>query len=237
VTASAVIVAIDGPAGSGKSTLARRLAQTLGLPYLNTGLMYRALTLAALDRGVDPEDGSGLAALARGIRFDLDLGVRPPELTVDGSRAKDQLWSAEVESSVSRVARHPQVRDVLRAEQRRLSERGGVVEGRDIGTVVAPHADVKLYLQAARAERIARRTSERSAPAEPVGDALSARDALDARTNPLRPASDAVAIDTTDMTADQVYDEALATIRARLARRGTSKIPAGVEPTEGSEDP
>lgn len=220
MSGTAVIVAIDGPAGSGKSTLARRLAQTLDLPYLNTGLMYRALTLQALQRGIDPDDADGLAALAREITFDLDWRVRPPELTIDGSRASEQLQSADVESTVSRVARHPHVREVLRAEQRRLSERGGVVEGRDIGTVVAPHADVKLYLQAAQSERISRRINERSAPAEPLGDALSARDALDARTNPLRPASDAVAIDTTGMTSDQVYEKALATTRARLAQRG-----------------
>jgi cytidylate kinase len=220
VSGTAVIVAIDGPAGSGKSTLARRLAQTLDLPYLNTGLMYRALTLQALQRGVDPDDADGLAALTREIAFDLDWRARPPELTIDGSRASEQLQSADVESRVSRVARHPQVREVLRAEQRRLSERGGVVEGRDIGTVVAPHADVKLYLQAAQSERISRRVNERSAPAEPVGDALSARDEIDARTNPLRPADDAVAIDTTGMTSDQVYERALATIWARLAQLG-----------------
>ena len=220
MSGTVVIVAIDGPAGSGKSTLARRLAQTLDLPYLNTGLMYRALTLQALQRGVDPDDADGLAALAREITFDLDWRVRPPELTIDGSRASEQLQSADVESRVSRVARHPRVREVLRAEQRRLSERGGVVEGRDIGTVVAPHADVKLYLQAAQSERISRRINERSAPAEPVRDALSARDALDARTNPLRPADDAVVIDTTGMTSDQVYEKALATIQARLAQRG-----------------
>jgi cytidylate kinase len=220
VSGTAVIVAIDGPAGSGKSTLARRLAQTLDLPYLNTGLMYRALTLHALQRGIDPGDADGLAALAREITFDLDWRVRPPELTIEGSRPSEQLQSADVESTVSRVARHPYVREVLRAEQRRLSERGGVVEGRDIGTVVAPHADVKLYLQAARSERISRRINERSGPAEPLGDALSARDALDARTNPFRPASDAVAIDTTGMTSDQVYEKALTTTRARLAQRG-----------------
>ena len=219
MSGTAVIVAIDGPAGSGKSTLARRLAQTLDLPYLNTGLMYRALTLQALQRGIDPDDADGLAALAREITFDLDWRLRPPELTIDGSRASEQLQSADVESTVSRVARHPHVREVLRAEQRRLSDRGGVVEGRDIGTVVAPHANVKLYLQAAQSERILRRINERSAPAEPLGDQLSARDALDARTNPLRPASDAVPIDTTGMTSDQVYEKALATTRARLVQR------------------
>ncbi|HYZ12755.1 MAG TPA: (d)CMP kinase [Actinomycetota bacterium] len=220
MSGTAVVVAIDGPAGSGKSTLARRLAQTLDLPYLNTGLMYRALTLQALQRGVDPDDADGLAALAKEITFDLDWRVRPPELTIDGSRASEQLQSTDVESRVSQVARHPHVREVLRAEQRRLSERGGVVEGRDIGAVVAPHADVKLYLQAAQSERISRRINERTAPAEPVGDALSARDALDARTNPFRPADDAIAIDTTGMTSDQVYEKALATTRARLAQRG-----------------
>ena len=219
MTGDAVLVAIDGPAGSGKSTLARRLAATLDLPYLNTGMMYRALTLEGRRRGIDPDDESTLAVLARQIRFDLDWSVRPPELIVEGSRAHDGLWSEDVESSVSRVARHPEVRHALRDEQRRLSERGGVVEGRDIGTVVAPQADVKLYLQAAESERISRRTNERSARAEPIGEALAARDALDARTNPLRPAADAVVIDTTGMTADQVYEEAMARIRARLAER------------------
>jgi cytidylate kinase len=212
-------VAIDGPAGSGKSTLARRLAETLALPYVNTGLMYRALALEALRRGVDPDDGPALAALAEGMTFDLDSSLRPPQLVIDGRRPAEEFTAREVESSVSRVAGHPEVRAVLRDEQRRLCEGGGVVEGRDIGTVVAPDADVKLYLQAAEAERIARRRHERGEHAEPVGRALAARDALDARTNPLEPASDATAIDTTAMGADEVYETALAMIRARLSER------------------
>jgi cytidylate kinase len=150
------------------------------------------------------------------MTFDLDWSLRPPELRIDGSVANDDLWGPDVESSVSHVARHPEVRAVLRDEQRRLSERGGVVEGRDIGTVVAPDADVKLYLQAAETERIARRTNQRPGAA---GEALPGRDALDARTNPLEPAEDATAIDTTAMPADAVYEEALATIRRRLAER------------------
>jgi cytidylate kinase len=214
-----VVVAIDGPAGSGKSTLARRLAETLGLPYVNTGLMYRAVTLEARRRGVDQGDGRRLAALAREITFDLDSSVLPPELRIDGSLAHDAMWSPEVESSVSLVARHPEVRAVLRAEQRRLAERGGVVEGRDIGTVVAPHADVKLYLQGAESERIARRRDERPEPGDDVAAALSARDALDATTNPLRPAADAIAIDTTALSADEVYASALKIVRACLAER------------------
>lgn len=211
-----LLVAIDGPAGSGKSTLARRLAETLDLPYLNTGLMYRALALEALRQGVGPDDGPALAALAEGMTFDLDSSLRPPQLVIDGKRAAEEFTGREVESSVSRVARHPEVRALLRDEQRRLCEGGGVVEGRDIGTIVAPDADVKLYLQAAESERIARRRHERG-DAEPVGRALAARDALDARTNPLEPAPDATAIDTTSMGADEVYETALAMIRDRLS--------------------
>ena len=193
------LIAIDGPAGSGKSTLARRLAESLGLPYLNTGLMYRALALEALRAEVDPEDGPTLAQLARSITFDLDPSVRPPSLRIHGAEPEADLTSAEVESTVSLVARHPEVRVVLRDEQRRLSERGGVVEGRDIGTVVAPQADVKLYLEAEERERVTRRAGERGARDHRVAAELSARDALDARTNPMEPAEDAVAIDTTSM--------------------------------------
>lgn len=214
------LIAIDGPAGSGKSTLARRLAETLDLPYLNTGLMYRALTLEALLRHVDPEDGPGLASLARRMRFDLDTTVRPAELVIEGARPDPALTAPEVESTVSQVARHPEVRSVLRAAQRSLCEGGGVVEGRDIGTVVAPRADVKLFLEAEQTERIARRTQERGTSHEPVGPALSARDALDARTNPLEPAPDAVAIDTTALDADAVFEAALAVVRARLGEAG-----------------
>jgi cytidylate kinase len=212
------VIAIDGPAGSGKSTLARRLAEVLELPYLNTGLMYRALTLRAPAAGVDADDGPGLAALAREMKFDLDLSLRPPELTIDGSAPDPDVTSPEVESRVSHVARHPEVREVLRAEQRRLAAGGAVVEGRDIGTIVAPAADVKLFLGADERERIARRTTERRDVAE-VGRELSRRDALDAGTNPLEPAADAVAIDTTGMGPDAVFELALSLIRSRSPGR------------------
>jgi cytidylate kinase len=209
------VIAIDGPAGSGKSTLARRLAETLELPYLNTGLMYRALTLRAIEAGVDPDDGPGLAAVARELKFDLDLSLQPPELSIDGGPPDPAVTSPEVESMVSHVARHPEVREVLRAEQRRLAAGGAVVEGRDIGTVVAPAADAKLYLGADERERIARRTTERDDEEADVGRELSRRDALDAGTNPLEPAVDAVAIDTTGMNPDAVFERALALIRSR----------------------
>lgn len=213
------VIAVDGPAGSGKSTLARRLAEELELPYLNTGLMYRALTLRALREGVDADDGVGLAALARRLTFDLNPSVHPPQLTIDGSEPEPALTSPEVESNVSAVSRHPDVRAVLRAEQQRLSERGAVVEGRDIGTVVAPAAEAKIFLEADESARVARRTTERDWDPRVVARALSERDTRDSHTNPLEPAEDAVAIDTTLMGADEVFRTALAVVRARVAER------------------
>jgi cytidylate kinase len=209
------VIAIDGPAGSGKSTLARALAVELDLPYVNTGLMYRALTLRALRTGIDPDDGTALATLARALRFDLDPSAQPPELTIDGTPPPSGLMDVEVESNVSRVARHPPVRAVLRAEQRRLAMRGGVIEGRDIGSVVVPEANLKLYLEAHPTERVERRALERDSRAEEVAGALAGRDALDARTNPFEPAADAFVIDTTGLAAREVLNRALELVRAR----------------------
>jgi CMP/dCMP kinase len=213
------VVAIDGPAGSGKSTLARRLAVELGLPYLNTGQMYRAVALLARARGIDPDDGDALAELARDTTFGLDLTLEPPRLTIDGRAPDAELASPEVESTVSRVARHPQVRAVLRETQRRLIEGGAVVEGRDIGSVVAPDADVKLYLSARESARISRRSAERGPDSQDVGDALTSRDAADARTNPFVPAADAVEIDTTALDRDEVHRRALEVVRSRVRLR------------------
>jgi cytidylate kinase len=220
VSGERTVVAIDGPAGSGKSTLARNLAAELGLPYLNTGLMYRAVTLKALREGLDVDDGPGLAELARRLTFDLSTSVRPSQLTIDGSDPEPDLTSPEVESNVSAVSRHPEVRAVLRAEQQRLCKSGGVVEGRDIGTVVAPSAQAKIFLEADESARVARRTTERDWDARVVARALSERDSSDSRTNPLAPAEDAVAIDTTLMGPDDVFRTALAVVRARLAEHG-----------------
>lgn len=209
------LIAIDGPAGSGKSTLARALALELGLPYVNTGLMYRALALRAAREAVDPDDAGALQALARSMRFDLDPTVVPPVLRVDGRLPGDELTSVQVESTVSRVARHPEVRAVLRAEQRRLGEGGAVMEGRDIGTVVAPDAPLKLFLEAHPEERVERRALERDVHASEVAESLEARDSLDARTNPLEPAPDAVVIDTTDLEPDETLGRALELARER----------------------
>jgi cytidylate kinase len=175
--------------------------------------MYRALALRSVERGVDPDDASGLAKLAQAMAFDLDTSVEPPSLLIDGSAPSEELASAEVESRVSLVARHPEVRDVLRARQRTLIEHGAVVEGRDIGSVVAPDAEVKLYLHADEGERIERRVGERDADA---GQAVVARDRADAATNPFVPPQDAVTIDTTDLDRDEVFEAAMAVIRAKL---------------------
>jgi cytidylate kinase len=208
------VIAVDGPAGSGKSTLSRSLAIRLGLPYVNTGLMYRALAAAALARHLDPDDEDALAVAASRIRFDLSAG-HPAEVWIDGSAPRPILTSAEVEAVVSRVARHPRVREVLRARQRELGVEGSVVEGRDIGTVVFPDADVKLFLSARPEVRARRRVRERGGDGG-AGSAVAARDALDARVNPLEPAADAHVLDTTGLDAAAALAEALRVVRARL---------------------
>jgi cytidylate kinase len=213
-----LLVAIDGSAGVGKSTLARRLAENLDLPYLNTGLMYRAVTLDAIRSGVDVDDGEGLAELAAGLAFDL-AGEPVAELLIDGAPPSRALSSPEVEAAVSTVSAHPAVRAVLRAEQRRLSAWGGVIEGRDIGSVVRTDADVKLFLAAPNIQRAARRSDERGGDSARVADALRERDALDDRVNPLVAAPDAIEIDTSDRDAESVFREALAIVRSVTRRR------------------
>lgn len=206
------IVAIDGAAGSGKSTLALALARVLGLPYVNTGLMYRALARAALDHNVDLDDEEALAALTRGLRVRLANGT-PPELEVEGYPS-EVLLTDEVDAAVSRASRHPQVRSLMREAQRALGGNGAVMEGRDIGTVVFPEADVKLFLLADPVKREARRSEEREAAGGEVARDLRARDAEDARVNPLVPATDAIPIDTTYATPAATLESALAIVRA-----------------------
>lgn len=211
---NAPVIAIDGPAGSGKSTLAQGLSRGLGLPYVNTGLMYRALTSVALEAGVDVDDGNALAALSRVIHFTLG-GAAPGTLLVQGREPGDELSSEEVEANVSAVARHPQVRAVMRALQRELGEGGAVMEGRDIGSVVFADADVKIFLQASPAERATRRIEQRGGGAH-LADELASRDAKDAVVNPFVPAADAVPIDNTGKGIEEVLAEALAVVRERL---------------------
>jgi cytidylate kinase len=198
------VVAIDGAAGSGKSTLARFLARTLELPYVNTGSMYRALTLAARREEVDVEDGAGLAGLMGTLQFTLSPQPHG-ELLIDGATPSDDLESDDVEANVSAVAKQ--------AAQRALGEGGAVMEGRDIGTVVFPDAPLKLFLVAEPAERAGRRVDERRV--EDVAGALHERDRRDAAVNPFVPAEDAVVIDTSDLDVDATLDAAIAVVMER----------------------
>ncbi|MCD6022083.1 MAG: Cmk [Actinomycetia bacterium] len=206
------VVAIDGAAGSGKSTLARLLARELRLPYVNTGAMYRALTLAALRMTVDLEDGHALARLMGTLEFTLS-SASGGELLIDGAPPSDDLETADVEASVSTVAKHPPVRSAMRTAQRALGGGGAVMEGRDIGTMVFPDAPLKLFLVAAPDERAGRRVDERGAT--DVADALHARDRLDARVNPHVPADDAVVIDTSDLSVERTLRAALDAVASR----------------------
>jgi cytidylate kinase len=203
------VVAIDGPAGSGKSTVARTLAQRLGVAYLDTGAMYRSVAFAALERGIDPADGDALAKLAAGLHIDLDDRVR-----VDGVDATAAIRGPEVTAIVSAVSAHPPVRAEMVRRQRQWAEQhgGGVAEGRDIGTVVFPDADLKVFLTASEEERARRRQKDDRAPdVDVVAADLARRDALDSNraASPLRPADDAVVIDTTGRTVDDVVNQVL----------------------------
>ncbi|MHB8438456.1 MAG: (d)CMP kinase [Acidimicrobiales bacterium] len=207
-------VAIDGPAGAGKSTLARALAEHLGLERLDTGAMYRAVAWAALDRGVDLHDQTTLGALAR----ELDIDVAE-EVLVNGHDVSSAIRTAVVDDAVSAVAATASVRAAMVERQRQWVARhgGGVVEGRDIGTVVLPDADVKIYLTARTDERARRRAAERGAHGEEavIGAALARRDTLDTTraTSPLPTVESApegaIVIDSTDKDVQSVIEEVL----------------------------
>jgi len=208
------VVAIDGAAGSGKSTLARALAKELGLDYLNTGLMYRALAALAARRGIRPDDAAGLMDLMGGLRFRL-VGERPRELEVEGFDDA-ALLSVEVERTVSEVASHPDVRTWMRDRQRELGAAGAVVEGRDIGSVVFPDAVVKLSLVADPEARGRRRAEERADRDADIAEALRERDARDHRTVPLdEPPEGAVVLDTGRLDIEKTIQAAMDIIRDR----------------------
>jgi cytidylate kinase len=220
------VVAIDGPSGSGKSTVARGVAAALGLEVLDTGAMYRAVTLLALDRALDLADADAIVAAARAAA--LEVASPPGRVLLDGRDVTDEIRGPMVSAAVSQVSAHPAVRELLVARQREWAEAhgGGVVEGRDIGTVVFPDATVKVYLTASAATRASRRALDEAAADRPtettvVEEAMARRDELDSsRTaSPLRPADDAAVIDTTERDADSVVEEIVARFRATAGDR------------------
>lgn len=209
------VIAIDGPAGSGKSTVAKALAARLGLEYLDTGAMYRSVTFAALRRGLDPADVEVVGRVAG----DVVIALRPDGVTVDGVDASIEIRGPEVSRAVSIVAANPVVRaEMVRRQREWVAERGGgVLEGRDIGTVVFPDAELKVYLTADPEVRAARRSKEvTDLDYETVAADLARRDALDQgrEVSPLAEAEDAFLLDTTGLGVEEIID----VIAARVAQ-------------------
>jgi CMP/dCMP kinase len=201
------VIAIDGPAGSGKSTVARRLAERLGLDYLDTGAMYRAVTFAALRRGIDPSDADDVAKLVP----ELEITVADQTVEVDGVDAAIEIRGPEVTRAVSAVAANLAVRTELRRRQREWAadHSGGVIEGRDIGSVVFPDAELKVYLTANAEVRASRRAGEvRDLDYEAVAADIARRDALDQgrEHSPLTQAEGSVEVDTTDRSIDEIVE-------------------------------
>jgi CMP/dCMP kinase len=208
-----ILVTIDGPAGSGKSSVARAVAHRLGVVNLNTGAAYRAVALLALRENVDLEYGPGLAELARRVELD------PEGAAIDGEMVSEpDLRTPEVSAAASRVSAHAQLREVLLPVQRAAAQKargqgGAVVEGRDIGTVVLPDAELKVYLSAAPEERARRRASQtgREKELDRIRAAIARRDRQDSEReiSPLKPAEDAVVLDTTSLSLEEAISEVL----------------------------
>jgi cytidylate kinase len=224
------VIAIDGPAGAGKSTVALRVAQRLGFLLVDTGALYRAVALAAQEAGVDWNDESTLGELASGLQLEFqnapgDAEDAPPHLFLNGRDRSEDIRTPEISLGASEVSKHPSVRRTLLSLQRRLGAQGGVVlEGRDIGTVVFPDAELKVFLTASPESRATRRVSdlaERGIIAD-FGQTLAdiqLRDERDANrpVSPLRAASDAVTLDTTHLDADTVVEQLAELARSKGA--------------------
>jgi cytidylate kinase len=211
------VIAIDGPAGAGKSSVGRAVARALSYSYLDTGAMYRAVALAVLEQGVDPTDESAVAAVAA----TLEVDVRGDTTMLNGRDVGQRIRDEDVTSIVSLISSYPTVRSRLRQLQRQLLAQGDiVVEGRDIGTRVAPDADVKVYLTASLEQRARRRATQYGAGTAELGKFetdLERRDQADSgrRESPLTQAQDSVVIDSTDLSLEQVVEQIVELIKAR----------------------
>jgi len=219
------VIAIDGPAGSGKSTVAKALASRLGLEYLDTGAMYRSVAFAAMRRGIDPDEVDPVARVATDLDLRLEADGR---VFVDGVDATVEIRGPEVTRAVSIVAANPGVREEMRRRQREWATKhdGGVMEGRDIGTVVFPDAELKVYLDASPEIRASRRSKEvADLEYETVAADLARRDALDQGRDdsPLREATDAVVIDTSDLSVDEIVSAVLGHLEGEGPAGGSSR--------------
>lgn len=235
-----MIVAIDGPSGSGKSSVAREIARRCGLTYLDTGAMYRSVAYVCLERGVDPDDGDAVAEIARQIAIDFVADGEGQRVIANGEDVTAQIRTPEVERAVSPVSANPRVREVMVALQRSAGERGDVIaEGRDIGTVVFPRAELKVFLSASPEARARRRAVQRgggnlatgrsvavdAADEQRILDDLVRRDEYDSsrETSPLRPAEDAHLIDSSSLGFEEVVTNILS-LSPELSARAEGRL-------------
>ena len=219
-----LIIAIDGPSGAGKSTLGRMLARALNLLYLDTGSMYRAVALAVMESSVSATDDIAVGSLASRVDIDLEGDPDSLKVTLEGRDVTDEIRSEEITHLSSLISTIPQVRRAMVARQREMGQRGAVLNGRDIGTVVFPDADVKFFLTAVPEERAQRRFAEerevdpRISFAETLAD-MTERDLRDSTRadSPLRSAADAIVIDSTGLSIDDVFEKMMAAVRTKAS--------------------
>ncbi len=221
-----LVIAIDGPAGSGKSTTARIVAERLGLLHIDTGAMYRAFTVKVLEKGIAPDDQEAVAELLKSTRVDLRQEGTEQRVLLDGRDVTERIRDSDVTGAVSAVSRIRQVRDAMVRQQRALgAERGVVMDGRDIGTVVFPDADLKIFLVASLKTRVERRRAEllrggKDAPVQAVERDIAGRDDLDSsrKVSPLVRAPDAIELDTSGLTIEEQVNRVVKLARAVLEK-------------------